>query len=92
MGNTQPANAGASTPILGSNPTELAASMADTVARIAGAPRLKIWLVPNDPSYSVPAASWTAQSGDILLFDGKVLPEATRRPLERRAGQAHMTW
>ena len=64
--------------------------MDDTVTRIAGGVRPNIWLVPDDPSYAVPVAYWAAQSGDSVLFGGKVLPEATRRALERRGGQARI--
>ena len=90
IGSNQPASAGTSTQIPGNNPAELAASVDDIVARIAGAAQPNIWLVPEDPSYAVPAAYWAAQSGDSVLFGGSPLPDATRRALERRGGQARI--
>lgn len=74
----------------GANPAELAANVDDLVSRVAGNVPRNVLLVPEDPAYAIPAAYWAAQFGDVVLFSGNPLPDATRRALERRNGQARI--
>ncbi len=69
---------------------ELAAQVDALVERLGGKVQPNVWLVPDDPGYAIPAAYWAAQSGDMVLFGGNPLPEATRQALERRGGQARI--
>lgn len=69
---------------------ELAAQVDNLVERLRGEVQPHIWLVPDDPNYAIPAAYWAAQSGEVILFGGNPLPEATRQALERRDGQARI--
>jgi hypothetical protein len=85
---TPPATKAASVPA--GNPPQVAADVDELVQRLAGQAWPNIILVPDDPVYAIPAAYWAAQSGDVILFGGDPLPEATRRALERRGGQARI--
>lgn len=70
--------------IAGANPYALAAGIDRfaTAAQGAAAPSDVVIASGTDPSYAMPAAGWSAESGDPVLFvTPNSIPEATRQAL-----------
>jgi putative cell wall binding repeat protein len=73
------------TRLSGPDPAAEAAAIAAERDRLLGGPPEHVVLVSEEaPEFAVPAAAWTARSGDPVLFATRAeLPAATARVLER---------
>jgi hypothetical protein len=65
-------------PVAGGDPAALAVEAAELKIELEGTPDAFVVVSSEDPGFSVPAATWAARSGDVVLFTGTDrVPEAT---------------
>lgn len=71
--------------ITGADPAALAVNAAELKFEIAGAPDAIVIVSSEDPGFSIPAATWAARSGDVVLFTGSEdVPASTIRYLKKK--------
>jgi len=72
--------------VAGPDPATLAVEAAELKNEIAGPPGAFVIVSSEDPAFSVPAATWAARSGDVVLFTGtEKVPKATTDFLKKKA-------
>jgi len=74
--------------VSGGDPAELAAAIERLRGTLAGEPPQHVLLVSSEkPEFSMPAAAWSARSGDPVLFVGRdTVPKPTLDALRRLKG------
>ncbi|MGZ6589614.1 MAG: cell wall-binding repeat-containing protein [Solirubrobacteraceae bacterium] len=72
------------TPISGADPYKLAAAIDRFVSAAAGKASSDVVIASgDDPQYAMPAAGWSAESGNPILFVSRSgIPQATRKALQ----------
>ena len=68
----------------GSTPAEVAASIDQLRTKLAGEPEHILVTTDDDPAIAMPAAGWSARSGDPILYvEPDAVPEATSKALAK---------
>ncbi len=71
--------------VAGADPATLAVRAAEAKIKIAGRPDAFVIVSSENPEFSVPAATWAARSGDVVLFtETEKVPKATIEFLEEK--------
>ncbi|MEX0620525.1 MAG: hypothetical protein WD181_03000 [Solirubrobacterales bacterium] len=71
--------------VVGTDPAALAVNAAELKFKLGGSPDAFVVVSSEDPGFSVPAATWAARSGDVVLFTGtREVPKETIRFLKKK--------
>ena len=85
FGNVAPPAGYAVKAVAGANPAALAVKAAELKNELEGAPDAFVVVSSEDPEFSVPAATWAARSGDVVLFTGsEEVPKTTIEFLKKK--------
>jgi len=85
FGNVAPPAGYAVKAVAGVDPATLAVNAAELKFELEGAPDALLIVSSEDPGFSVPAATWAARSGDVVLFTGtEEVPRPTIEYLKKK--------